>query len=70
MISDGQQKERDGKRRRGRPMKRWSDDIIATAGKERIKQAKDRENWIKLEEAYGPNRGSYPKINVVNNTKQ
>lgn len=33
-------------------MKRWSDDIVATVGKEWIEQAKDRENWIKLEETY------------------
>ncbi|XP_037872508.1 uncharacterized protein LOC119629720 [Bombyx mori] len=41
-----------GKRRKGRPMKRWSDDIIVTAGKEWMRQARNRENWIKLEEAY------------------
>ncbi|GBP58425.1 hypothetical protein EVAR_39114_1 [Eumeta japonica] len=40
------------KRRKARPTKRWSDDIITTAGKEWIERAEDRENRIKLEEAY------------------
>ena len=38
-----------GKRRVGRPQKRWVDDIISVAGKNWTRTAQDREKWKKLE---------------------
>lgn len=41
-----------GQRKKGRPHKRWADDIVAVAGKEWLTKARDREAWHSLEEAY------------------
>ncbi len=41
-----------GKRRRGRPKRRWVDEIIDMAGQKWRKKAKDRERWKMLGEAY------------------
>lgn len=41
-----------GKRRVGRPLKRWVDDIQAVAGESWMKKAQDREKWSSLEEAF------------------
>ncbi|KAJ0176142.1 hypothetical protein K1T71_008316 [Dendrolimus kikuchii] len=41
-----------GKRKRGRPRKRWIEDIKGIAGSEWRKKAMDREVWKKLEEAF------------------
>lgn len=41
-----------GKRKRGRPFRRWIDDIKDTAGDEWQSKAKDRKQWTKLEEAF------------------
>lgn len=41
-----------GKRRVGRPLKRWADDIRAVAGESWMKEALDREKWSSLEEAF------------------
>lgn len=41
-----------GKRNVGRPNKRWTDDIIQTAGKEWMKAAADRKSWKKMGETF------------------
>jgi hypothetical protein len=41
-----------GKRKVGKPITRWSKDIIATAGENWQIKAKDRERWKDMEEAY------------------
>lgn len=41
-----------GKRRRGRPRKRWIDDIKTIAGSDWIRKAMDKGIWKKLEEAF------------------
>ncbi|CAF4744183.1 unnamed protein product [Pieris macdunnoughi] len=43
---------RDGKRRRGRPRKRWEDELKLTAGYNWRRVANDREQWKGLEEAF------------------
>ncbi|CAK1604107.1 unnamed protein product [Parnassius mnemosyne] len=40
------------KRKRGRPCRRWEDDIKAIAGGIWTRTAKDREEWKRLEEAF------------------
>lgn len=40
------------KRKRGRPFRRWVDDIKAIAGNTWTRVAKDREEWRRLEEAF------------------
>jgi hypothetical protein len=40
------------KRNRGRPQKRWTDDLKAIAGKNWTQIAQDRDTWRKLEEAF------------------
>lgn len=41
-----------GKRRVGRPNRRWADDIVQIAGKDWMTLGKNREAWNKLEEAF------------------
>lgn len=41
-----------GKRRKGRPVTRWEDDIKVTAGSNWRKIAEDRDKWASLEEAF------------------
>lgn len=41
-----------GKRKVGRPNKRWADDISKKAGKDWLNRGKDRELWKKMEEAF------------------
>lgn len=43
---------REGHRKRGRPLKRWADDISQIAGKSWFKVARDRHEWRRLEEAF------------------
>ncbi|GBO99235.1 FERM domain-containing protein 5 [Eumeta japonica] len=43
---------RDGKRNKGRPIKRWEDDIKGVAGPEWTRIARDRDRWKSLEEAF------------------
>ncbi|CAF4805726.1 unnamed protein product [Pieris macdunnoughi] len=43
---------RDGKRKRGRPQKRWDDDIIQVAGTTWGRVAIERPEWRRLEEAF------------------
>ncbi|KAJ2946424.1 hypothetical protein O0L34_g12464 [Tuta absoluta] len=52
-----------GKRRPGRPLKRWADDIRATAGAHWTRLALDREKWNQLEEAF--TRMGVPKDNGI-----
>ena len=47
------------KRRRGRPCKRWSDDIAETAGPLWTRLALDRACWSRLEEAFTAKGGPY-----------
>lgn len=47
-----------GKRKVGRPQKRWADDIASMVGKDWTKLAQDRDSWKKMEEAYTLSRGS------------
>jgi hypothetical protein len=41
-----------GKRKRGRPRTRWTDEIAKVAGKEWMKKAQDRDKWRNLGEAF------------------
>ncbi|KAL4705820.1 hypothetical protein ACJJTC_017797 [Scirpophaga incertulas] len=41
-----------GKRNRGRPFTRWTDDIIKTAGPGWMEAAQNRGQWASLEEAF------------------
>ena len=41
-----------GKRKIGKPKKRWVDNITSTAGENWMAVAQDREKWRKLEEAF------------------
>ncbi|CAH2098212.1 unnamed protein product [Euphydryas editha] len=50
---------RDKKRRRGRPYKRWSDDLIEVAGILWTRLARDRACWSGLEEAFTAIGGPY-----------
>lgn len=43
---------RDTKRSRGRPQRRWVDDIREIAGKNWLSQARDRRMWKSMEEAF------------------
>ena len=43
---------RNGKRCKGRPTKRWEDDLKRVAGPEWTRIARDRDRWKSLEEAY------------------
>ncbi|CAK1594407.1 unnamed protein product [Parnassius mnemosyne] len=43
---------RDGKRDRGRPLRRWKDDIEAVAGNLWTRTAKERDKWHEMEEAF------------------
>ncbi|CAF4921267.1 unnamed protein product [Pieris macdunnoughi] len=43
---------RDGKRKRGRPTKRWADDIKIIGGTTWTRRANNRKEWKQLEEAY------------------
>ena len=43
---------REGKRNRGRQLLRWRDELEKIAGKNWMREAKDRKNWKMLEEAY------------------
>lgn len=43
---------RDGRRARGRPVRRWKDDIESNAGKLWTRTAQNRKEWQELEEAY------------------
>ena len=43
---------REGKRRRGRPLKRWDDDIRQVAGVTWNRVAQERHEWKRLEEAF------------------
>ena len=43
---------RDGQRNKGRPRKRWEDIFKEKSGPDWRKQARDRERWRKLGEAY------------------
>ena len=43
---------REGTRPRGRPRRRWCDDIIELAGPTWTRQAQERDKWKVLEEAY------------------
>ncbi|CAH2208384.1 jg3026, partial [Pararge aegeria aegeria] len=49
------------KRRRGRPLRRWSDDITQIAGKTWARAAMDRESWLLMEEAFTVKGGPYNK---------
>lgn len=59
----------EGKRKRGRPRKRWIDEIKAIAGSHWRKKATDREVWKKLEEAFTregvPIDGNEENINIT-----
>ncbi|CAH2227635.1 jg25647 [Pararge aegeria aegeria] len=52
---------RDSKRRRGRPLRRWSDDITQIAGKTWARAAMDRKSWLLMEEAFTAKCGPYNK---------
>ncbi|GBP15081.1 Putative uncharacterized transposon-derived protein F52C9.6 [Eumeta japonica] len=41
-----------GKRRRGRPLARWEEDLKILAGSDWYSIAQDRQNWASLEEAF------------------
>jgi len=41
-----------GKRRVGRPSTRWADEIVGAAGRDWASQARQREEWADLVEAY------------------
>ncbi|GBP16134.1 hypothetical protein EVAR_9854_1 [Eumeta japonica] len=43
---------RDGKRNKGRPIKRWEDDIKGVAGPEWTRIARETDRWKSLEEAF------------------
>ena len=43
---------REGRRNRGRPARRWRDDIEVTAGKTWMRKTKNREEWRRLSEGY------------------
>ena len=43
---------REGRRNRGRPARRWRDDIEVTAGKTWMRKTKDRVEWRRLSEGY------------------
>ena len=43
---------REGRRNRGRPARRWRDDIEVTAGKTWMRKTQDREEWRRLSEGY------------------
>jgi len=40
----------ESKRKLGRPMKRWADDIKAAAGRNWTQEAQDRDVWKRLED--------------------
>lgn len=42
----------EGKRRRGRPLARWADDVVEIAGPNWVWKAQDRNKWQSLEEAF------------------
>ncbi|CAH2233201.1 jg2738 [Pararge aegeria aegeria] len=52
---------RDSKRRRGRPLRRWSGDITQIAGKTWARAAMDRKSWLLMEEAFTAKCGPYNK---------
>ncbi|CAH2259018.1 jg12605 [Pararge aegeria aegeria] len=54
----------DWKRRPGRPLKRWEDDIAKVAGKTWSTLARDRCQWKNMEDAFTAAGGPY--INVLN----
>ncbi|CAG4987883.1 unnamed protein product [Colias eurytheme] len=43
---------REGKRKRGRPQKRWDDDVRQVAGATWNRVAQERKEWKRLEEAF------------------
>lgn len=43
---------REGKRRKGKPLKRWEDDLVKMAGKNWMRTARERKEWKSLEEAF------------------
>ncbi|GBP88546.1 Retrovirus-related Pol polyprotein from type-2 retrotransposable element R2DM; Endonuclease [Eumeta japonica] len=48
---------RDGKKNKGRPIKRWEDDIKGVAGPEWTRIARDRDRWKSLEKAFVERQG-------------
>lgn len=48
-----------GKVKRGRPSRKWVGDIINIVGDEWQTKARDRKQWIKMEEAFTLQRGSH-----------
>ena len=56
-------KGREGKRKVGRPKRRWTDDITDVAGNDWQDIAKDRDKWKELEEAF--TRGGAHTLNNV-----
>ncbi|GBP94035.1 Putative uncharacterized transposon-derived protein F52C9.6 [Eumeta japonica] len=60
---------RDGKRNKGRPIKRWEDDIKGVAGPEWTRIARDRDRWKSLEEAFVERQAVIKKIDRQPNVK-
>ncbi|GBP25799.1 Putative uncharacterized transposon-derived protein F52C9.6 [Eumeta japonica] len=52
---------REGKRKRGRPQKRWDDDIREVAGAMWNRVAPDRSEWKRLEEAFADGKQIFRK---------
>ena len=50
---------REGRRNRGRPARRWRDDIEVTEGKTWMRKTKDREEWRRLSGGGGGGGGGY-----------
>lgn len=51
-MQELQWKPRETKRSRGRPQRRWVEDIQEIAGKNSMRQAEDMQTWKSMEEAY------------------
>lgn len=54
---------REGKRKRGRPQKRWDDDIREVAGVTWNRVAQERKEWKRLEEAFADWQTNLQKVN-------
>ncbi|CAH2266446.1 jg24411 [Pararge aegeria aegeria] len=53
---------REGKRKSGRPQKRWDDDVRQVAGVTWNRVAQERKEWKRLEEAYADWQADLGKI--------
>lgn len=57
---------RDKKRKRGRQIRRWEDEIKATAGKTWTRKALNRAEWKKMEEAFAKAGQTDEDVNAIN----